>query len=242
MRRQWEKIAAGLCLAQTERHYLEFLGDARTPAKVCLYEGKLHFLELPGDTETRPCRGYLSVRAHNFLGHPTIELVNMTDRRKAIDTLEFTWQRHKSPAGMAIFFANWFALADLHYGRGDAALRWMAHNFNCLEAGGMCLCETGNSRKYFGNGYSSFVLCLIAMGVQSYDDRILPFPAMPSGFKDFAFYNLPAEGGIRVSGRMAGGKVEWLTYRQGEKTLLRTDQARPVRIRRAGPSATVELE
>ena len=240
LRRQWAATAAGLCLAQNERHYLEFLGDARAPAKMCLYDGKLHFLELPGDTETRPCRGYLSVRAHNFLGFPTMELVDMVDRRKAIDTLEFTWQRHKSPAGMAIFFANWFALADLHYGRGDAALRWMAHNFNCLEGGGLCLCETeGNCHKYFGNGYSSFVLCLIAMGVQSYDDRILPFPAVPSGFKDFAFYNLPAEGGIRVSGKMAGGKVRWITYRQGEKTLLRTDQARPVRIRGA---AALELE
>jgi len=221
LRRQWQMIADGLYLAQTDRHYLEH----------------------PADTETRPCHGYLSVRAHNFLGYPTIELVNMVDRRKAIDTLEFTWQRHKSPAGMAIFFANWFALADLHYGRGDAALRWMTHNFNCLYADGLCLCEGERSgNTYFGNGYSSFVLCLIAMGVQSYDDRIMPFPAVPSGFKDFAFYNLPAEGGIRLSGKMAGGKVEWLTYQQGEKTLLRTDQARPVRIRRAGRTAAVELE
>jgi hypothetical protein len=220
-RREWEKVAAGLFLAQTGRHYLEY----------------------PDDTETRPCRGYLSVRAHNFLGHPTIELVNLVDRRKAIDTLEFTWQRHKSPAGMAIFFANWFALADLHYGRGDAALRWMAHDFNCLEAGGLCLTETEHSgHKYFGNGHSSFVLCLVAMALQSYDDRIMPFPAVPGGWKDLAFYHLPAEGGIRVSGRMSGGKVVWVEYRQGDKRLLRTDQARPILIKGAGQAVSVESE
>jgi hypothetical protein len=59
-----------------------------------------------------------------------------------------------------------------------------------------------------------------SMLLQSYNDTIRVFPAIPAQWKDLEFYDLPAEGGIKVSGKMKDGKVQWIRLSRDNKELI----------------------
>ena len=71
------------------------------------------------------------------------------------------------------------------------------------------------------------------MAVQSADNSISVFPAVPSEWKTFAFYNVPAEAGVRVSGSMRDGRVQWASYSKDDKELLRLHRKARVTIQAA---------
>jgi hypothetical protein len=94
-------------------------------------------------------------------------------------------------------------------------------------------------RPYFCEGYCSFAIVPAAMMLQSYDNMIYPFPAVPKIWKDVSFYDLPACGGIRVSGEMKGGKVKWISYTRNGKEIFRQKDNKPVKIEVKGNIITL---
>ncbi len=61
------------------------------------------------------------------------------------------------------------------------------------------------------------------MLLQSYDNQIIPFAAIPEKWKDVEFYDLPASKGIRVSGKMENGDVKWVKYTKNGKELTKDE-------------------
>ena len=221
LRNQWRDLAGRLCIPRNEQRYLEYFGDQ----------------------EQRAGGGYQGVRGFVYLGYPTLELIPLLDRERAIRTLDYTWTRNRQGEGMIGFVANWFALADTHYGRGEHALAIMQHDLKCLDRWDTSLSETpGNGNYYFTTNYASYLLVLLSMAVQSCDDRIAVFPAVPASWKDFTFYNVPAEAGIRVSAAMKDCQVQWVSYSKDGQELLRLTRKAQVTIRHDGSRVTVTTE
>jgi hypothetical protein len=219
---EWAQLAEQICLPQSQEHYLEFFGD----------NGR------------RAGGGYMGIRGFAYLGYPTLELIPRLDRAKADRTLEQTWQRNRQGEGMIGFVANWFALADAYYGRSEHALTILRYNLKCLDHSGLSLKETPDPlcrHIYFTDNYTSFLMVPLAMAVQSYDHRISVWPALPAAWKDFAFYNVPAEDGIRVSGEMSDGKIVYVDFQKDGQSLLRLNEKKTVRILRESESVKLEV-
>ena len=66
-----------------------------------------------------------------------------------------------------------------------------------------------------------FRLCRDRLGPQCKD----------GAWKDFAFYQVPAESGLRVSGVMRDGKVRWVTYMRDGKVLRQSSDRETLVIR-----------
>lgn len=240
-------LAAKWCLlaACRESEALGLDADRRerwreTAEHLLIPQGDQRYLEYAGDQDQRPGGGYQGVRGFVYLGYPTMELIPTLDREKALRTLDHTWERNRKGEGMIGFVASWFALADLHYGRGDHALEILRHNLRCEDAWQQGVSECpGNGNYHFTTGYASCLLVPLAMAVQSFDDRIASFCAVPSAWKDFAFYRVPAESGVRVSGAMRDGSVQWLRYSRGGRVLRKATAREAVRVR--GDGGSLEL-
>jgi hypothetical protein len=215
----WREVAEHLQIPQNEQRYLEYAGDL----------------------DQRSGGGYQGVRGFVYLGYPTMELMPTLDRAKALRTLEHTWERNRKGEGMIGFVANWFALADLHYGRGDHALEILKHNFRCEDAWRQGVSEYPGSKTYhFTTNYASYLLVPLAMAVQSVDARLETFCAVPSAWRDFAFYQVPAESGLRVSGLMRDGAVRWVTYARDGRVMRHSSHRESLRIRHQGGAVSLE--
>ena len=108
-------------------------------------------------------------------------------------------------------------------------MQYLDINLKCLDESGVSLRETiGSTNEYFGSSYTAYINAVISMLIQSYDGRTNAFPAVPDTWKDVEFYNLPAESGMRVSGKMKSGKVVWLDYQKDGK-----------KVTNPGPVATI---
>jgi len=215
---RWNDVATHLLLPQNDQRYLEYAGDL----------------------DQRSGGGYQGVRGFVYLGWPTMELIPTLDRAKALRTLEHTWERNRHGEGMIGFVANWFALADLHYGRGDHALEILKHNFRCEDAWQQGVSEYPGSKSFhFTTNYTSYLLVPLAMALQSADHLLTPFPALPSAWKNFAFYQVPGESGIRVSGVMHEGAVQWLSYTHNGKQLHQSNHRESLRIEHHGDALSL---
>jgi hypothetical protein len=214
----WREVADHLLMPQNDQRYLEFAGDP----------------------DQRSGGGYQGVRGFVYLGWPTIELMAGLDRAKALRTLDHTWDRNRKGDGMIGFVANWFALADIHFGRGDHALEILKHNFRCEDAWRQGVSEYPGATKYhFTTNYASYLLVPLAMAVQSADDKLDTFGAVPAAWKDFAFYQVPAESGIRVSGAMRDGQVRWITCTKDGRVLRQSTRRETLRIQHDGTAVTL---
>lgn len=167
------------------------------------------YLEYLNDKQDRAGGGYFGIRACAYLGFPLYEQLKNIDKAKARKTLDLAWQRNSYGKGMISFVASWFALTEAYMGNGDNALDRSENTLKLQDKTGTILYEAfaynGDSVRsrfnpYFLTGYSAFTLVPVAMMLQSYDNKILFFPAMPSSWNNVSFYDLPAEGGFTVSG------------------------------------------
>jgi hypothetical protein len=71
--------------------------------------------------------------------------------------------------------------------------------------------KEGAFLPWFGTGAGAFVYALNAMFVQVYDQKgAVLLPAVPRAFGDSRFAGLAADRGVRVSGRLGGGRLEEL--------------------------------
>jgi hypothetical protein len=68
----------------------------------------------------------------------------------------------------------------------------------------------------------------VSMVLQSVDNDIKVFPAVPKAFADIAFYNLPAINGVRVSGEMKNGQIQFVRFEKDGNVLLETTGKAPI--------------
>jgi hypothetical protein len=68
------------------------------------------------------------------------------------------------------------------------------------------------------------------MCLQSYNNTIRVFPAIPEEWRDIEFYNLPAVNGIRVSGVLKNGKVKSIIYSKDGIELLKSNTLTNVQV------------
>jgi hypothetical protein len=198
LRRQWKNIARNIHIPVREKVYSEFAGD----------DG------------SRAGAGYQGIRGYFYLGYPTVELQPALDANRTARSLDNCWQRNRRGEGMITFIANWFALADAYWGRSEQALEKMQYSVTQTEPVTSSMCEQNGALYYFLTGYASFTIVPAAMTVQSVGDEIRVFPAVPAAFGDIEFYNLPAVGGIRVSGSMRDGQPVFVKFEKDGKILL----------------------
>ena len=94
---------------------------------------------------------------------------------------------------------------------------------------------------YYLDSYAAFSLIPLHMMVQSSPGQIKLFPAVPGKWKNVAFYQIPAEDGIRVSGEMIDGKIAYVDFQKDGRSLLRLKENRKVRILRKSDSLKLEV-
>jgi hypothetical protein len=216
---QWRDISEKLYLPQNDKQYLEFLGD----------------------TQERQGGDYFGIRGPITLGFPWPEMMSTLDPQRARATLHDGWERNGRGAKMIGFIANWYSLTFAAFGDGDAALESLRHNLACLDRSGTTLNENPRIEKpYFCTNYTSFILAAAAMLVQSYDDVIRLFPALPTQWKDIAFYGIRAEKGISVSASMKNGRIEWISFSRNGSELLRATEGSVFRIVEEGDAVVVK--
>ena len=80
------------------------------------------------------------------------------------------------------------------------------------------------------------------MAVQSVNSRIQTFGGVPSAWKDFAFYQVPAESGLRVSGLMRDGEVRWVSYTRDGKLLRQSNRRESLLIQQNGVAVSLKEE
>ncbi len=178
-----------------------------------------HYLEYLFDDEQREGSGYFGIRAPALLGFPGYELVPMLDKEKALITLDKAWERNKNGEGMITFVANWFALTEASFGRGNKCLEILERNFQCLDETGVALYEVENRNPYFQTSYASYIQAILSMLVQSYNNTARVFPAVPETWKNVRFYNARVENGVTVSGELTDGKVNRIIYKKNGKAI-----------------------
>jgi len=226
---QWRKISGAIVIPQKDERFLEW----------------------PTDDERRTGDdGYGGIRAFVYAGYPVRELIPLMDKDKIAATLYKTWDRNFHGRGMISFVASWHAINAFYYGLNDLGYEILAHNFNCYDPSKTALCEIAQDNRhspfkkpYFGTSYTAYIPAVLATMLQSYDHKIMPFPAVPTEWKkNIAFHNLPAEEGIKVSGRMKNGRIDWITCNKNSQQLLRTRDNRTIRILQKGTELILRPE
>ncbi|MDR1592986.1 MAG: hypothetical protein LBS43_00700, partial [Prevotellaceae bacterium] len=206
LRKQWKQIAKNIRIKDRDGIYLEYNGD----------DG------------SRAGAGYQGIRGYAYLGFPTLEMMKEFSAQKVNKSLNQCWIRNKKGEGMITFVANWFALTDAYWGRAEEAYEKSSYCLTQLDPSGTAMCEQNGSFYYFLTSYASFTMVPVSMVLQSTGNEIKVFPAVPKAFADIAFYNLPATNGIRVSGEMKNGEVQFVRFEKNGQILLETKGKTPV--------------
>ncbi len=210
---KWEKTALQIYIPQNDENYLEYLDD----------------------DERREGGGYFGIRAPMSLAFPYLELLNEVDTAKARKTLDKAWKRNNKGHGMITYVSNWFALTESYLGFKDQAFKMANFVLENIDPSGAAICEAfeyeDNDNKkgdwvpkfpYYLTGYSAFICATISFLIQSSNNRIKVFPCVPPHWKNIEFYDLPCEGGYKVSAKLTEGKTEWIEITKEGKKVLET--------------------
>ncbi len=233
-------------------HYTREIGiDEEMGKEAALVAEKLYwpenqerYLDHLNDDEKRSTGSYLCIRSFSLLAFPFYENLKMLDKEKAFRTLDATQQRNRLGEGnFNTMTVNHYALTEAVLGRKDKAYEFSGYSaFRRIDESGVAMGEAYNDMYlYFATGYTSFVLAVLNMMLQSYDDTIYPFPAIPTEWKDVSFKNLRAERGIMVSGEMEKSRIVYVSFSKDGKELLRLNEARPVKIVVSGDNVKLKV-
>lgn len=228
LKEKWLNIYENLYVPENENIYLEYLDD---PQK-------------------RAGGGYFGIRAFACLGYPYLEEMKNIDKEKARRALDLAWERNGKGKGMITFISDWFALTEAYFGNGDKAYEISELTTHIQDESGACMAEAfsydedGNVKgvynPYFFTGYDGLVLVPISMMLQSYDGFIDVFPAIPENWKDISFYDLRAEGGVKVSAEIKDGQFKWASFKIGDKEVLRLTENKRVFVKSEGGKIILE--
>lgn len=233
------KIASRYAKMKNEHNFVQKWSSL--DGRIEIPQNKQFFLEYTGDTINRNGGGYFGVRGFVYLAFPTVELIKDFNADKVNRTLDVTWQRNRYGDGMITFVANWFALADAYMHMGDKALEKSSYCLGALDKSETAMMEVPGKRPYYLDSYASFTVVPVSMLVQSIDNHIETFPAVPSSWKDISFYDIPALDDIRVSGEMKDGKILWTSYSKGGNLILKVDGKSTVKVIRSSNGPYLKL-
>ena len=209
LRKQWTHIAKNIRIKERNGVYSEF----------------------GSDDGSRAGAGYQGIRGYAYLGFPTLDVMKDFSPQKVNRSLDQCWTRNKKGQDMITFIANWFALTDAYWGRAEEAYEKSSYCLTQLDPSGTAMCEQNGAFYYFLTSYASFTMVPVSMVLQSVGNEIKVFPAVPKAFAhNIAFYRLPATGGIRVSGEMKNGQVQYVRFEKNGKVLLETTNRTPVSV------------
>jgi hypothetical protein len=209
LRKQWKHIAKNIRIKERNGVYSEF----------------------GSDDGSRAGAGYQGIRGYAYLGFPTLDVMKDFSPQKVNRSLDQCWTRNKKGQDMITFIANWFALTDAYWGRAEEAYEKSSYCLTQLDPSGTAMCEQNGAFYYFLTSYASFTMVPVSMVLQSVGNEIKVFPAVPKAFAhNIAFYRLPATGGIRVSGEMKNGQVQYVRFEKNGKVLLETTNRTPVSV------------
>lgn len=194
---EWEEIADNLYIPQNDTIYLEYLND----------------------DNQRKGSGYFGIRAPMYLGFPGLELISSLDKEKALKTLDQTWIRNNKGEGMIAFVANWFALSEAFLGRGNRCLEILYRNIECLDETYVALHEFDNNKPYFQTSYASYISTVLSMLVQSYNNTVKVFPAVPDSWENIIFYNIPTESDYKVNGIIENGEIKSVAFHKDNQLI-----------------------
>jgi len=192
---KWTFIAKNIHLPQNNKTYVAYRGhDGIIPEKSIGYNGIRY------------------INAANFVNQ---EFLDEFDSDKVVDLLGKISKSNRFGTGFAVFHSAQTATAECMYGRGDSALGYLNGVLRAYDPSGTAIRECEDRpMSYFLTNTDAYILVPIMMLMQTTKGKIKTFPAVPSSWKNVAFYNLPAENGIRVSGVMKNGKVVWIKKRK----------------------------
>ena len=205
---RWQHIFDNLYIPQNKDIYLEYLKD----------------------DQSRKGGGYFGIRAYTYFGFPALETIEDINLNKARKSLDIAWNRNDKGDGMITFIMSWFALTETYLGYGNKAYKISNMVTTVKDKSGVALYEYGKKQKdgsiignnpYFLTGYASFILSQVSMIVQSYDNIIKVFPALPDHWKNIEFYDLPVQNGIKISGILKDGKSNSIALKKGDKLIIK---------------------
>ncbi|MGL4293669.1 MAG: hypothetical protein ACRCSQ_08855, partial [Bacteroidales bacterium] len=176
--------------------------------------------------------GYNGIRYMNAANFINQEILHELDAKNVSELLDKIAASNKYGTRFAVFHSALSATAECMYGKGDDALKYLNSFLRAYDASNTCIreCEDRNL-TYFLTNTDAYLLVPVLMMMQSSNDVIKFFPALPSEWKDVAFYNLSAENGISVSGKMEKGKVKWIELSKDGKVIKKLSKARDINIR-----------
>ena len=198
------------------------------------------YLEYLDDDQSRRGGGYFGIRAFTYFGFPAMETISDINAEKARRSLDMSWGRNDQGNGMITFIMNWFSLTESYLGYGNKAYEKSNLSTTIKDKTGAALFEYGErqldgsikgTNPYFLTGYSSFILSQIAMLMQSYNGTIKIFPAIPDHWKNMAFYDLPAQGGVKVSAILKSGTIQQIEVKNGNKIIKNNSKEIPTIIK-----------
>ena len=173
--------------------------------------------------------GYNGIRYMNAANFVNQDFLDEFDSKKVVELLEKISKSNRFGTGFAVFHSAQTATAECMYGRGNSALQYMNGVLRAYDKSGTCIRECENRHMpYFLTNTDAYMLVPIMMVMQTTKGTVTPFPAVPDSWKDVAFYNLPAEDGIRCSGKMRDGKIQWVSYSKDGHELLRDHSGKKV--------------
>ena len=211
MAEKWEFMDKNIQLPRNENGYVAYRG---------------HDGAIPEDGS-----GYNGIRYMNAANFVNQELLHELDAENVSDLLGRISKSNRFGTGFAVFHSAQTATAECLFGRGDSALGYLNGVLRAYDPSGTCLRECEDRPMiYFLTNTDAYLLAPLFMMMQTSGGRIKPFPAMPSSWKNAAFYNLPAEGGIKVSGKMENGKVKWVRFFKNGKMVKETNQLKEVKV------------
>ncbi|QOD61715.1 hypothetical protein H9I45_04495 [Polaribacter haliotis] len=166
--------------------------------------------------------GYNGIRYMNAANFVNQELVQELDQKKVTTLLGKISASNRFGTGFAVFHSAQTATAECLFKRGDSALGYLNGMIRALDKSGTAMRECEDRHMpYFSTNTNAYILVPIFMLMQSTNNKIEAFPAVPSTWKDVAFYNLPAENGVKVSGKMKNGKIKWVSHTKNGKEIYR---------------------
>ena len=164
---------------------------------------------------------------HAAVVTPTWPCDEMTSISRAADRRlgEASFQRYldKGQWGWAGYTYPWVAILAARLGQGNRAEKFLREFFGvgCLQCGGLHMnadfggtLKTATGEKNFTlEGNTMYSTAVFEMLLQSHNNAIHIFPALPDAWQDVSFEDLRARGAFLVSAQRRGGQIKEFTIK-----------------------------
>ena len=162
---------------------------------------------------------------------------DVPENRKFLEKSIEHWLSLEDGKGLAGYSYTGAASLYAYLGNGNKAYERLAHFINKPIGISILLPNTFYVESQGKNPVIetplSAAASLTELLIQSWDETIRIFPAVPDHWKDCAFHALRAEGGFTVSAQRQDGRTEWVS--------LTSEKGQPCRIQLSGWDAVHQL-